>query len=125
MLYDLAKEPPEAGSLLEFLMTLVSKRRQEAKIWETRVMVEAALAPHAKENSLSEFMTSYMNSLFPYLAHKRESKQDAQKRALESWTANKQLAVRPLWRAKKGSNLIRSRMQRAKMGRLEAKRGTR
>jgi len=124
MLYDLAKEPPEAGSLLEFLMILVSKRRQEARIWETRVIAEAVLAPHAKEHHLSEFMNSYINSLFPYLAHKLENKEEAQRKELKRWTANKKLAVKPLWMARR-KGPIRSRMQRVRVQRLEAKRGAR
>jgi hypothetical protein len=107
-------------------MTLVSKRRQQARIWETRVLVEAALAPHAKENSLSDFMNSYVNALFPYLAHRRDSKDAQAKKALKEWTSNKKLAVKPLWMAKKGQpSLIHSRMQRTRTRKLEARNGSR
>lgn len=100
MLYDLSKEPPEAGSLMEFLMIMVSKRRQEARVWETRVLVEASLAPHMKDNKLQEMLSSYLNSVFPYLSKSTADKNAEAKEALDKWTGVKTLKVSPLIKTK-------------------------
>ena len=109
MLYDLADGPPRPGSLLESVLMIMAKRRSEVRFLETRVLVEAILAPHAKENTLSEAFKRYMDTLLPYLAKDSESDKEKQRRLLNKWVGGGPLRVKPLWMDKDRPN-YRSRM---------------
>ena len=96
MLYDLADGPPEPGTLLESLFILVTKRRMEAQYLGTRVLMEAVLAPHVKENTLSKTNKMYLDSMFPHLRKDRKDKDVSAKEALKHWTSRGPMRVTAL-----------------------------
>jgi hypothetical protein len=110
MLYDTAQESPEPGSLLESLFLVLSKRRQEQEFLKTRVLAEAALAPHLEKNNLKETFDDYASAMFPYLKSEREKRDKITKQALEHWTSKKAFKVKPLWTAKNNAKGLRSKL---------------
>lgn len=113
MLYDLAQAPPEQGSLLESVLLIISKRRQEQEFLKTRVLVEATLAPHLEgESKVSETFKDYMDTMFPYLGEERDTKETLAKQALDHWVGKGPLRVRPLWQSAEKPRRIRSALQR-------------
>jgi len=96
MLYDLADGPPEPGTLLESLFILIAKRRLEAKYLETRLLMEAVLAPHVKENKLTDASKMYLNSLFPHLYKERKDKDQEAKEAMKHWVSRGPMRVTAL-----------------------------
>lgn len=107
MLYDLAEGPPEPGSLLESILTIVAKRRQEQAFIQTKLLVEAFIAPHTEGGStnLSKTFELYKNSAFPFLAGERAKELKQSKQLLEHWT-KKVFRVKPLWRAKENMGIV-------------------
>ena len=96
MLYDLADGPPEPGTLLESLFILVTKRRLEAQYLGTRLIMEASLAPHMKENKLSDTNSMYLGAMFPHVFKKQKSKDEQAKEAMKHWVGRGPLVVTPL-----------------------------
>ena len=99
MLYDLAEGPPRPGTLLESVFLLIAKRRQEAQLRQTHVLVAATLAPHAENGSkfLSDALKEYRNSLMPFLEKMDDDRKVNEKKLLAHW-ANKVFRVRPMHR---------------------------
>jgi hypothetical protein len=96
MLYDLADGPPEPGTLLESLFMLVTKRRMEAQYLGTRVLMEAVLAPHVKETTLSKTNKLYLDSMFPHLRKGRSDEEKDAKEAMKHWVNRGPMRVTPL-----------------------------
>lgn len=112
MLYDLAREPPEPGTLLESVFLLIAKMRQESRFLETRLLVEAALRPHVEDsNSFQKAYQDYTDSLFPFAAKDRRKESQSVKEALGQWTSHKALRVRPIGGGSGKS--LHSRLKRA------------
>ena len=113
MLYDLATEPPEPGTLLESVFLLVSLRRREAELLQTEALALAPLvASSGKVEVLTEALKAYKNALFPFLpAEVEKEKKDIQE-ALKRWTERGSFRVKPLWMA--GDNRrINSQLRRS------------
>lgn len=110
MLYDLAKGPPEPGTLLEALFTMVWQRRQTQRLLETRVLVEAVLRPHMEKDTLTEALGNYVDSLFPYLAKKSTAKKADMRKTLSKWVKTGPKRVVPLWMTKR-ERVFKSRMK--------------
>jgi hypothetical protein len=123
MIYDTMRSPPEPGSVLESLLVLVSKRRQEAQVGAVRLLAEAVLRPMKdSEKHLGEALESYLNSMFPYLAAKQSDKDISAKATLGNWVAKGPLKVRPLWQAnKKRTTGLKSRIKERAHGIKRAK----
>lgn len=115
MLYDLAQAPPEPGSLLESVFLVLTKRRQEAEFLQTRVIVEAALAPHLEGKSkISDTFNDYLNAVFPWFRlHKGKTEKDMAD-ALKQWVGKKALRVRPLWQNSQKPKRIQSSLARGR-----------
>jgi hypothetical protein len=114
MQYETAQGPPPPGSLLESVFLLMAKKRREADFFRTKLLVEATLAPHAKDSDgLSKAFDAYRESMFPFLGEESQKETIEAKKTLEQWVANKALKVRPLWRAS-DTRGIRSRLRRGK-----------
>jgi len=96
MLYDLADGPPEPGTLLESLFILIAKRRMEAQYLGTRMLMEAILAPHVKENKLADASKMYLSSLFPHLYKETKDKDQMAKEAMKHWVARGPMKVTAL-----------------------------
>lgn len=116
MLYDLGVRPAPK-SRLESVFMIISNRRQLQEFYKTRVLVEAALAPHLKDSgkALQDATRKYAASLMPYLAKMTTSVEKKHRRELESWVKHGPLVIRPLWMLKGGS-LKRARSALAARG---------
>jgi hypothetical protein len=125
MLYDLSDGPPPPGSLLESVFLLIAKRRQEAQFFATKILMEAAIIPHVKDQGdvLAKTYEAYRDAMFPFLAGETKRAAKSTKKQLEQWTKTGPLRVRPLWRPQDSSGLI-SRLKRgaAKVEQQEAER---
>jgi len=97
MLYDLADGPPKPGTLLESIFLVLVNRRQEQEFIKTRLLVEAALAPHSEKHNLEKIFEQYTAQAFPHLEKKDDKEEE--KKALAAWTAHDKLVIRPLWDA--------------------------
>jgi len=106
MLYDLAKEPPRPGTLLESVFVLMAKRKQEAEYFKTKAIIASNLAQSEEGvNLLNDALEEYRNRLFPFLSgEKKKADRDARK-ALKQWT-NKVLKIRPLWRPSEHRGMV-------------------
>lgn len=84
---------------------VLAKRKQEQELLRTRVLVEAALAPHVekKGGGLSEAFSDYMDAMFPFLRGTRTAKEELARQALKQWTDRGPLRVKPLWDVARGS----------------------
>lgn len=116
MYYDLSREPPEPGSLLELAFRMLSKRRMVTQVLETRVLVEAFLHPHAEKDTLTKAMKDHLESVFPYIATNQKSKESVAKEALKDWTSKGPLHVKPVWEHRRVKRIPRSRLQDLKTG---------
>ena len=118
MLYDLATEPPEPGTLLESVLLLVSLRRREAELLQTEALVTAiAATPSGQIESIRTALREYKNSVFPFLEAERKKENEEVQKTLEHWTKNMAFVVRPLWRAEQGKKLnsqLRKGMEKTK-----------
>jgi hypothetical protein len=77
MLYDLANQPPEPGSLLESVFLLLTNRRREAEICQTEAIVVAILGSKTGQVDIIEnAMKSYKNALFPFLEAEKSKRED-------------------------------------------------
>lgn len=113
MLYDLATEPPEPGTLLESAFLLMAKKRQEIRFHETRFLAEAAMRPHVEDGkSFQEAYQDYADAIFPFTARDRELEKTKAKDIMQQWTSHKALRVKPLWRPQEHKGII-SRMKKA------------
>jgi len=65
-MFDLAKEPPRPGSLLEVLFIMIQMRRELARFQETMVIVQAARDDDTGDATQKAF-ENYRNTLMPYL----------------------------------------------------------
>lgn len=111
MLYDLAAEPPQPGTLLESLFILLAKRRQEAEYFKTKAIVASNLTmSEAGAKMLNEALEEYRNRLFPFLSEEKHKVDKMTKKALKQWTS-KVLKIRPLWRAQDHKGIV-SRLRR-------------
>jgi len=112
MLYDLSNGAPEPGSLLESVCLLIAKKRREADFFRTKLLVEATLAPHAKDSSgLSKSFEAYRESMFPFLGTEFKKDDEQSKKLLNHWVGKKAFRIKPLWRAS-DTRGIRSRLKR-------------
>lgn len=113
MLYELAPEPPEPGSLLESVFMLMAKKRQEIRFLETRFLAESAiLSEQENADAFREAYRDYSDAIFPYLARDREEEARKAKKVMHDWAAQKALRVRPIWRPHEVRGVV-SRMRRA------------
>jgi hypothetical protein len=97
MLYQLASEPPEPGTLLESVFLILTKMGQEEKFLQSRLMVEAILRPMAEgSQGLQDAYRDYQDAIFPFLARGREDEKEKMRNAAKSWSAQGPLRVRPL-----------------------------
>ena len=115
MLYDLAPGPPDPGSLLESVLLLVTKKRQEARFLEMRALMEAFFRPHTKDDTFTDALNDYVNALFPYVAGEREERKKKEREALKQWTSVGALKVKPLWMAKDQRKQLQSRIEQARL----------
>jgi ACT domain-containing protein len=84
MLYDLATEPPEPGTLLESVFLLVSLRRREAELLQTEAIVTAvASAPSGQIDLIRSALKEYKNSVFPFLEAERKKLYSQLRRGME------------------------------------------
>lgn len=112
MLYDRGVIP-RPGSLLETVLTLVAQRRQYAQYLETRVLMEAMLAPHLKDSKLDKTWERYANSVLPYIEGTSERTDEEEQKILNWWTSQKGMRVKPLWMASKNvPGRLRSALRR-------------
>jgi ABC-type enterochelin transport system ATPase subunit len=82
LLYDKLAEPPIPGTMLESLMLLVWKARQDIRLYETKAMLNAIMISNqpAKDELnklLQESWDAYIDTLYPY--SKGKSKTQDQK----------------------------------------------
>ena len=106
MLYDLATEPPEPGTLLESVLLLVSLRRREAELLQTEAIVTAvAAAPGGQIDSIRNALKEYKNSVFPFLEAERKKENVEAQKTLEHWVKNMAFKVKPLWKAEHSKKL--------------------
>jgi hypothetical protein len=92
---------------------VISKRRQEQEFLRTRVLVEAALAPHLEGGGkVSETFKDYANAMFPFLQGEKKKTVAMQKEALENWVSKGAMAVKPLWRSQEGAKGWRSKLRK-------------
>jgi len=97
MMYDLAKEPPEPGSLLESVFLMISLRRREAELFQAEAIIAAIVGARAqKYEAVEESLRAFKNAMFPFLEGAKNRKEDLAKKALEQWTSHGALKVRPL-----------------------------
>jgi hypothetical protein len=124
MLYDLASEPPQPGSLLESVLLLVAKRRQEAEYFSNKAIVSAIVAAATSEGKvLEEALTFYKDSMFPFLEGEKERQDRDHKKVLEHWTGKRAFQVKPLWRATESRSVMsKLRKGREKVLELEEER---
>lgn len=95
MLYDLSQAPPERGSLLESVFLVLSKRRMEAEVLRTRVLVEATLAPHLEgKTKLPELFNDYVETMFPFFKGQKGATEKLMREALKQWTSKGNLRVK-------------------------------
>lgn len=115
MLYDLGSLS-SLSYLQETVLALVAQRRQYARYLETRLNIEAAIAPHTKgKSTLSKTLESYTNALLPYLNNTSDRTDEEEQKVLHWWTSRKGMRVKPLWEAKKNvPGRIRSAIERGK-----------
>lgn len=100
MLYDLADSPPDSGSLLESVFLLMAKKRREADFFQTKLMVEATLAPHAESaDGLKKAYDSYREAMFPFLSSEMDKEKEESKKLLKHWVDKRAFSIKPLWRA--------------------------
>lgn len=111
MLYQLAPEPPEPGTLLESVFLILTKMGQEEKFLQSRLMVEAILRPMAENSQgLQDAFRDYQDVIFPFLARGREDEKEKMRKAAKSWTAQGPMRVRPLQSGRE-SKRFKSRMK--------------
>ena len=106
MLYDLAQEPPEPGTLLESVFLLVSLRRREAELLQTEAIVSAIVCTKGEDFKLAvDAIQALKNTLFPFLEAEKKKLDDKEKAALKYWTQNIKFKVKPLWNANQDRKL--------------------
>jgi hypothetical protein len=107
MLYELAGEAPEPGSLLESIFVMIAKRRQEAEYYKTKALIAATLADKVEDGGarLSEAIDLYRDSMFPFLSSETTKKDKLSKKLLKQWT-NQVLKIRPRWRVQDQRGVI-------------------
>lgn len=111
MLYD-TSGVPDPGSLLESVFLLMAKKRREADYFKTKLLVEAALAPHAKDSDgLMKAFESYRESMFPFLESETEKQKQRDKDLLNHWVGKRAFRVKPVWRASDSRGVV-SRLRR-------------
>lgn len=120
MLYDLASGPPDPGTLLESLLLLVTKKRQEARFLEMRALMEAFFRPHTKEDTFSEALKDYVNALFPYVAGERADRKKKEQATLKDWTSVGAFTVKPMGMPTDQRKKLQSRMDLARRKAEEA-----
>lgn len=120
MLYDLATAPPEPGSLLESIFLLITTRRREAELFQTEALIASVVGATAKDMDIVEkALTSYKNSMFPFLEAEKGKRSELAKQALEQWTSHTAFKIKPLWmandaRARKLQSQLRRSTERTK-----------
>jgi hypothetical protein len=123
MLYDLAQAPPEPGSLLESVLLIVAKRRQEAEWLGTKCLMLANMAEHLKGDALQKIVDVYTDTMFPFLGKHTQERDKLAKKAVKAWTGVGPLRVKPLW-LNRDQRAVQSRLRRtaAKLQEQERKR---
>ena len=95
MFYDLGVVPLP-NSLLETLMAVFAQKKQFTSYLNTRLLVEAILAPHAEGKiKLEDTFDRYMNSALPYLGKTSVKLDQKDKEVLDRWTSRQGLKVKP------------------------------
>lgn len=113
MLYDLARQPPEPGSLLESLFLLISIRRRETELFKTEAVVAAVAGAAAGQyDAIDKSLQAFKNSMFPFLEAEKARRKEDEKKVLDNWIAQKALAVRPLWMSHRHSKRLHSRLRK-------------
>jgi hypothetical protein len=112
MLYDMAGGPPEPGSLLESVCTLMAKKRRESEFFRTKLLIEAILAPHTEDSgNLNKALDAYREAMFPFLETERKREAIQTKKLLHHWVGKKAFRIRPIWRAHESKGVV-SRLRR-------------
>lgn len=96
MLYDLGvRAPPK--SRLESVLMVVAHRRQTQAFYQTKVLVEANLAPHRQDSgkALQEALKKYAEAMMPFLAKLSSEAEVRRKKNLELWTGQGPIVIRP------------------------------
>ena len=115
MLYDQAAEPPAPGSLLESVFILVANRRQQVEYYKSKLLVAAAIAPHAEGGNklLQEALDDYRYELFPFLEKQKDKADRDSKTVLKKWADVGAMKIKPLWRAQDNKKIV-SKLRRGK-----------
>ena len=78
---------------------VVAHRRQLLEVYKTKVLVQAALAPHMEEGgskALQESMNKYLEAALPYLQDKTKEEREESKAQLERWVRAGPMKIVPM-----------------------------
>lgn len=100
MLYDLATQPPEPGSVLESVFLLISIRRRETDLFRTEALLAATVGAATQDfSAVEESLAAYKHSMFPFIESQKGKRTELAKDALKQWTDHGAFNVTPLWNA--------------------------
>jgi hypothetical protein len=115
-MYEKMASPPEPGTLMESLILLVWRARQEIQMQQTRALVHAVTAAAAGEGNekeatdqLHKAWSDYLDELFPFQKGKRSNADNAAMGALQRELKRGPLSVTPLRSLSGGSKLRKRR----------------
>lgn len=125
LLYELTAAPPEPGTIMESLLLLVWRARQEIRFQETRSVVQAVLAASVGEGGekeaseqLEKSWEQYLDEMYPYQRGTRKRADDSAMEVLLSEASKGPLVVTPLVPLTKGKSKLRK--QQMASGELRA-----
>jgi hypothetical protein len=113
MMYDLAKEPPRPGSLLEVIFIMVQMRRELARFQETITIVQAVRDDESGDSTQKAF-ENYRNTLMPYLKRELEEERKRVIQALKDEANRGALSVKPILSPAMARSKLRQEMMKAK-----------
>ena len=84
ILYDKAKKPPQAGSLMEIVFILLWRMRQEIEFQRTRSIVQAVILAGAENSEdISKAFQVFTDASFPYQPAKEKEEKLSMKQVLD------------------------------------------
>lgn len=112
-MYDLAKEPPRPGSLLEVLFIMIQMRRELARFHETLVVAQA-IRDDEEGNATQKAFEQYRNTLMPFLKKQMEEEQKRLLRILREEATRGPMQVTPITSPAVARSKLRQGLERAK-----------
>jgi hypothetical protein len=107
MAYEMMSEPPTPGTLMESLMLLVWRMRQDVELQRTRALANAIIVSSQQGDSndkiLRESWTAYRDALLPYQKVMTETQDQKAMDFLKREVARGPIKVQPLQSLSQGT----------------------